>query len=398
MTRPPATVAMLVMAAALVLGTAGASADDAPVITISEPGSGALLTAPEVTVRGEARMIDVNRVSAVTVRVRSAGGDLSRPDCWAPDPTVLTGAKATFSCTFGLSHNGPHSVIVRATGDEIVDLNGPESREATRVFKVEVAPAPPRDVRVEVGPDRRVTISWARNTEPDLRGYQVSRLGPGSPSGIVVASVPQPPSGDRVSAVDGSVPPAGGAYEYVVTAMRPDGDGKLTPNRAIARSSPGRVQVAAGPTPGGGLPGPGVAAPGGRGGGGVSSILSPGGGVPTSLALPEGAALPLDDGSSSADAFSLPGGEGSESAESALDDSRSASNQRALFIPLAAGLLLCVLAFHLRQFSRTVLDAPAAYHPLLEPESGGGRRDREPPTAVLVGANRPGRADPHSPE
>jgi hypothetical protein len=223
-------------------------------------------------------------------------------------------------------------------------------------------------------------------------------VGPGSPAGIVVASVPQPPSGERVSAVDGALPPDGGTYHYVVTAIRPDRDGRVT-NRAIARSSSAAVEVAAGPAAGAGLPGPGALSPGGRRGGGVSSFLSPGGGVPTSLALPEGAALPLDDASSSGDPFSLPGGEGSESADPAvLDDGRSAINQRALFIPLAAGLLLCVLAFHLRQFSRTVLDAPAAYHPLLEPESGSGDGDREPPTAVLVGANRPGRPGPQSRE
>ncbi|HEX2193154.1 MAG TPA: fibronectin type III domain-containing protein, partial [Acidimicrobiales bacterium] len=243
-TRRAAWVTLLAVAA-LLLGTPGpVAADDAPSITISEPGNGAVLKAPEVTVRGVATMRDLNRVTGVTVTLRRSGADpLSRSDCWHHDPTVLTGGRAEFHCTFALDHNGPYSVVVRASGDEVVELNGPESREVRSSLKMEAPPAPPRDVRVEVGPDRRVTISWARNSEPDLRNYQVSRVPPGGGNPTLVTVVPQPPSGERVSTVDGAVPPGGGRYGYIVTAVRPDGDGRVT-SRATARSEPATVEVA----------------------------------------------------------------------------------------------------------------------------------------------------------
>ena len=376
MTRRSAALGALVVVAAVVFGTAGPTwADDAPVITIFEPGADAVVNSPEVTVRGEARMIEVNRIKAVTVTVTSAGGEPTRSDCWALDPAVLTGARATFSCTFSLTHNGPAAVTVRATGEELVEVNGLETREVRGPFKVEVPPAPPQDVRVEVGGDRRVTISWARNTEPDLSGYQVRRLAPDGSTDTLVGFTPQPPSGERVSATDPAVPAAGGAYQYVVVAVRPDGDGKVTA-RAIARSSPATAEIGAfavgGARPGVGGVGPaaGARAPSAgrpRSGFDPSTFLSGGSELPPPPALPEGEALAGDDG------FSLPGAEGAETSDPAvLGSGTSASNQRALVVPLAAGLLLTVLAFHLRQFSRAVLDAPPAYHPLPDWEASDG--------------------------
>ncbi|HWC10852.1 MAG TPA: hypothetical protein VG455_06475, partial [Acidimicrobiales bacterium] len=249
------------------------------------------------------------------------------------------------------------------------------------------------------GADRRVTISWLRNTEPDLKGYQVTRLAPGSSSGTVVANMSQPSSGSRVSTVDANVPPGGGAYRYVVTAVRPDRNGEVS-DRAVARSSPASVEVAAASTDAGGPPGTGEgpgpgagpaadagqaptgAATGPRGALDVSSFLSRGGGAPPALAIPGGVAIPVDNGFSADLPFAVPGGdiEGDDSEWAAdpavLDDSSSVANERALFVPIAAGLLLCVLAFHVRQFNKTVLAGPPAgppaYHPVGEGDPAGG--------------------------
>ena len=412
MTRRPAALVTLATAAALLLGTAGPAAAE-PTVTIASPEAGKVVDDPNEVVAGTARTDPLHTVVSVRVAVthRSTGQTRS---CDAP-----VTADGGFSCSPGLRLNGPYDVGVTATDALLVDLGSRRtSPAATGGFKVEVPPAPPRNVEVDVGADRRVTISWARNTEADLAGYQVARLAPGSSSATVVDSVPQPSSGSRVSAIDGAVPPGGGIYRYVVTAVRPDRDGEVT-NRAIARSSPEGAELAAAPgdpsapSGTGGVgpgPGPGAApsstvAGGPRGALDVSSFLSRTGGAPPSLAVPGGVALPIDNGFSDVP-FAVPGGEideGSDSSDPAvLGATESAANERALFVPIAAGLLLCVLAFHLRQFNRTVLSAPAAYHPIVvsddheddraDPDADDEEDERpRARTAVLVGARRPSR-------
>jgi hypothetical protein len=396
--RRPAALMAFALVAVLLLGTAGPAAAAPPAIIISEPEDGALVTSPGAKLVGEARTQDLDRVTstitAVVITVSGPSGRRECSDCWSP-----SGPDATFSVP--LDFNGPYSVSVKVTRADIV---GSEASEATRSFRVEVPPAQPQDVRVEVGPDRRATISWVRNTEPDLSRYVVTRVAPGGGTSPV-DSVPQPPSGERVSVVDEQVPPAGGSYRYVVVAVRPGADGTLA--RPATSSAEGAVEVAGAPTGGDAGPGvgtgPGTAAgtarrpaAGARGPGGLPSLLSGLGGEQTLPAVPEGEALPVDDG------FALPGAEGSEAADPAvLVDSGSPLNERALFVPIAAGLFLTVLALHLRRFSRAVLDAPAAYHPLLEADSDddaggdgradGAKREAASEKAVLVGARRPPR-------
>lgn len=389
MTRRHASLATLAVVAALLLGTSGpAAAAEELTVTIISPPDGEVLTDPNAVIAGTATTDVLHVLKGVRVTVTSRLNAENHSSCDAP-----VAPDGSFSCSPGFRFNGPYEAVVTATDALHLDLGDMRTREATRGFKMEAPPAPPQGVTVDVGPDRRATISWVRNTEPDLRHYVVTRVAPGggtSPVGFV----PQPPSGERVSLVDGSLPPTGGKYEYIVAAVRSDRDGQATNNRAVARSSPVTVEVAAAPTAGAGPPGPGLPAPRARGGSNVSSFLS-GGGVPTSLALPDGASLPLDGGSSSGQPFALPGGDGSESADPAvLEGGASASNQRALVVPIAAALLLCVLAFHLRQFDRAVLSAPPAYHPILESDSdsGDGRElgddDHADSRTVLVGAGR----------
>lgn len=418
------SLATLAVVAALTIATAAPASAAPPVVTVSSPGAGELFTSPSVRIAGEVHLQDLNRITGritgVVVTISGPGTSRSCDDCW----NASTPYDATFGFTPQLDFNGPYSIRVVATGTDVI--TGTETAEARRSFKVEVPPAPPRDVRVEPGPDRRVTISWARNSEPDVKGYRVNRLAPGSSTPQVVGSVDQPSSGSRVSLVDAGVPAAAGTYRYTVTAIRPDRDGVVS-NRATAGSSPVTIELGAAPSAGGGPPGTDGEGPGsgpgagtgtgpapslaGRptGSGGVSSLLSGAGGSPPSIAVPGGLALPVDGGFSESLPFAVPDGEiagdDQESDDPAVLENSSSDedNQRALFVPIAAGLLLCVLALHMRQFNRTVLGPPrpAAYLPILE-QGDDEQADDEPPgrrsegepgreTAVLVGAGRPGR-------
>ena len=418
---------VLAAAAALVLGATGpASAADGLVVTIDSPGASQVLTGSTALVKGTATTGGLYQMSGVSVRVTSA----TNPESFGCDGNCDGGSDAhtaSFSFSPRLDFNGAYTATVTAFDRLTLVGGGERSTVATRSFHVEVDPAPPQDVKVDVGADRRVTISWARNTERDLKGYQVTRLAPGSSSGTVVANVGQGPPGSRVSAVDADVPAAGGSYRYVVTAVRPDRDGKVS-DRATSQSQPRSVEVGAAPTDAGGSPGTGGAGPGAgpgaapsstaaggpRGALDVSSFLSRTGGAPPSLAVPGGVALPVDNGFSELP-FAVPGGDIDDESDSTdpavLGTTESASNERALFVPIAAGLLLCVLAFHLRQFNRTVLAAPAAYHPILDSDdvdehsdndndndnddaAAADTGDDDDPgsrTAVLVGAGRPRR-------
>ena len=418
-----AGLATLAVVTALLVTLAAPAPAAPPAVTVSEPGGGEVLTSPSTRIAGEVHLQDFNRITgritSVVVTVSGPGGARECSDCWRGSSPY----DATFAFTPQLDFNGPYSFRVVATGTDVI--TGTETAEAGGSFKVEVPPAPPRDVRVEPGPDRRVTISWARNTEPDIKGYRVNRLAPGSSTPQVVGPADQPSSGSRVSLVDAGVPAAAGTYRYTVTAIRPDRDGMVS-NRATAGSSPVNVELAAAPSAGGAPPGrggpgagPGAgsgtgpsASVGGRPAGstGVSSFLPGTGGSPPSIAVPGGLALPVDGGFSESLPFALPGGEGEiedgeqESDPAVLENSSSEEdNQRALFVPIAAGLVLCVLALHMRHFNRTVLGppSPAAYLPVFdEPDHGstdGGAPDgragdeSEPETRVLVGAGRPGR-------
>jgi hypothetical protein len=390
MTRRRASLATLVAAVALLFGTAGpAAAAEDLTVDITSPPDGEVLTDPNAVIAGTATTDALHVVKGVRVTVTSRLNAENHSSCDAP-----VAPDGSFSCSPGFRVNGPYEAVVTATDALHLDLGDVRTREATRGFKMEAPPAPPQGVTVDVGPDRRATISWVRNTEPDLRHYVVTRVAPDGGTSAV-GFVPQPPSGERVSLVDGSLPPAGGKYEYIVAAVRSDRDGQATNNRAVAGSAPYAVEIGAAPTAGAGPPG--LPSRGARRGSNVSSFLRPGGGAPTSLALPDGATLPVDDGGSSGQPFALPGGDGSESADPAvLEGGPSTSNQRALVVPIAAVLLLCVLAFHLRQFDRTVLAAPPAYHPIVESDSDPGeRRDADDDhhgdseTGALVGAGRP---------
>jgi len=375
--RAAAAVAGAALAVLAVIGPATtALADDSLQVRIDEPA----VDGTRATVSGSAEMSDtlglhLDRVTAISITVTSRqhpGTTTSCGSCAAG----LDQQSASFSFTAtDLNYNGPYDVTVDASGRRFLDVfnSAPVSTRATTSFSVEVAPAPPANVKAIANPDRSVTVSWARNAEPDLVGYQVQRRGPSTPGFQTVASsVNQPPNGSTVNWTDTTTASTGGQFGYLVVAIRPDGDGVVS-NRATSASAAAAVTV---PGPPGGPSTTGPGGTGANGPGGPAGIATPGpggafttgspapldlssflatGGAPPKIAVPGGVALP--DGSFTA---TLPFGP--KSASGAAADSVEilghSTSRRALLLPVATGLLMCVFALHLRRFNRQVLAQP----------------------------------------
>jgi len=370
-----AGMAMAVLTAMAPATTALADPNDLPV-TLNPPG----VDGAQATISGSAAMSDpfglhLDRVTAVVIKVtphQHAGTTESCDGCGAD----LDQGQVSFSFTTpNLAYNGPYDVTVDVSGRKVVDrlLNGaPVSTRATTAFNIEVAPAPPANVTAVANPDRSVTVSWSRNSEPDLVGYQVQRRPAGGgdfqPAG---SAVPQPADGSTVQWTDTSTVPTGGQFEYLVVAVRPDGDGRVS-DRATSASTGAAVSVpapAGAPGGPGGPGGPTAAGPGGiaaTGPGGAFTTGAPssldlssfiaGGGAPPKVSVPGGVQLP--DGTFAA---TLPFGSKNDSDATepgSVEILGQSASRRTLLLPVATGLLLCLLALHLRRFSRRLLTPP----------------------------------------
>ncbi|HEX2041032.1 MAG TPA: hypothetical protein VHF24_00215, partial [Acidimicrobiales bacterium] len=396
MTRWRAGVAVGWVAAALLLPAAPAGAFERPTVVITGPGNGQVLVSP--TISGTAEMGNgLNSIVGVTIEVRPTGrGDVRVcHDCHNG-----LGKRATsFSYSPPLAFNGPYEATVTAEGKDVLNLLGApnEKGRATRRFKVEAKPAAPRNVKAQVNPDRSVTITWSRNSEPDLLGYQVQRRSGGS-GFTIVESIGQTGAGTTPSVTDRGPADAGGTFEYIVIAARPNGDGS-DQNPVSSMSSPTAPVSVPGPD---GRP-PVGGSPGARGSASrgapvsaslqVSSFLARagGGGPPAvelpSVAVPDGgfsSTLPLEmpDGDMTAEGFE-------EDGELALDD-EPVTEKRAVLIPIAAGLLLVVAAAHLRWLNKRMAETSAESD--LRAWAEGDAEDTSP--AVALAAAGPSLAPP----
>lgn len=300
--------------------------------------------------------------STITVAGRVEGSDVAKatvtgitvtlvPDNGEPIKAIQPNTKAVpeFEARFKVPRNGRYTANVEAQRLVLQPVKG------SRTFVVAVPPARPTDVKVEVSPERAVTVSWARNSEPVLY-YLVSRKneadGKLAPAGGRVA---QPESG-RVSFVDPFPALAGGDFSYEVVAVAPP----AVPGGPPLRSLPGtsdKVSVAAPPAT--------TAAPVA----GASGLL---GGLPATqprASAPGPAPRPLVDTGFSE---SLPFGArppGEEIIEEGEQEPRSlevgtttsefVSRGRPL-VPIAAGAVLLLLAVHLRLLNKRVKAAPAS--------------------------------------
>lgn len=273
-----------------------------------------------------------------------------------------------FSWTPSLARNGPYQLHVAASGSQFLFgvLDGEVASEKTASFQMEVKPAEPTGVRTAANPDQSVRVTWDRNSEPDMIAYRVQRKDPGASAfHDVGGAVAQPAGGSAVSTVDPGTGPGGGTFVYQVQAIRAGRSGDASTAIGSGFSS-AQVVVAPSPVapPPGGAPVPGApsaAAPESPAPlPNLSAFLSGGGSLPKA-ALPSMPALPdgtfeetLPFGARPADGLGQNGAEAI-----GLNAGSSSNGGRAVLIPVAGGLLLCLAAFHVRRFNGWLNATPA---------------------------------------
>lgn len=378
------------------------AADNGFVVTITQPTATVGTSAVHVTgdVRaGAGLQLTTPRVEKIDMQV-FLGETLvtsasSQRDSFAPE---------TFDFTGTLSRNGNYRVVVSATGTTTAGL-GTASGDASKTFALAAPPAAPQGVTAKVNDDRTVTVSWTRNTEPDVLLYRVFRTDPGATQEGEVGSatgISHSSCSAKCTFTDAALL-GGGSYQYQVLAFRPNPVDASRPiasasSRAASTQVPELVTTTLPPELGGPAPGtPGAPAttqvPGAAVRRGISTFLAsqPAPKPPPAPKileppdtgfnpdLPFGARPESDDvepGEEQAQTPTLPSGGESEQV-----------GQGRPLVPVAAGLILLLLAAHIRTlmkrsnhpepvYSKPVR-AQAGPDGLLVPPAGGGRRRRE---------------------
>jgi len=213
-TRAAAVAAMV--AAALAAAVAGAPPALAapPTIAFTAPGSNARVTTSATKVDAKVTMAD-GRLKSISLAVTPLAGGGS-PVSAGP---VAGNDAPSRDVSFGivLPFNGRYRAEITATGNDSLlglGLSADKTTKATRDFDVVAPPARPASVRTAVDAGtRQVTVSWARNNEPDLLFYLVQRsLGGGE---YVLAA-----KTTELSIVDPAPAETGGEFSYQVVAVR----------------------------------------------------------------------------------------------------------------------------------------------------------------------------------
>ena len=333
-------------------------------VNITEPGGGAVLNSASVTVAGRAEVppptlsIPLTTLESVIVTVGdktvTAANCSGRTSC-------------DFRATFTLPLNGPYKADVVAKPNGL--LAGDASKES-RSFAVAAPPARPVLAVPKVTDARNVELSWTRNTEPDMLYYAVFRKDPGASTSIQVGGkVAQPASGSRVTFVDTTIPGvAGGEYSYQVVAVRNGASGSVDTEKPSDPSAAGTATLpVSSSTSSSAVPGPGAPAagptttvrPGAAAGVDLSGFLSSRSQPVTlpAITVPE----PPDTGFSGSLPFGAPPGEELEEGEAEAVPPRSSPGSSVIsidagrpLVPVAGGLVLLLLAMHLRLLGRRV--------------------------------------------
>lgn len=170
-------------------------------------------------------------------------------------------------CGRGTAANGTYAVDLLAVRPP--ELGSEERVLATGSFVVDVPARVPAEVAAEVTAPRQVTVSWARGTEPDLRGWQV-----GDGAGRTQTVAPAACDGDTCATAFSYGAGDSGARTYSVVATRACAGADCDPVPSVAAST-GPVDIAtAGQTSGDGTPPPGSPPPGATGGVGRADTRS----------------------------------------------------------------------------------------------------------------------------
>ncbi len=353
------------VAALLTLWAAPAFAADP--VTITAPAADAVLDTATVVVTGTAAVdpalgLPLATLDSVTVTIGSktvtAAGCSGKTSC-------------TYKETFTLPLNGPYTVEVVATPKGL--LAGDASTKS-QSFAVSVAPATPVVDPPKITDGRTVELSWSRNTEPDMLYYAVFRKDPGGSTFLPVSGkVAQPASGAKVTFTDASTSTFnGGDYSYRVVAVRkgPTGTDKSEAKSAASAAVAATVPVptttsstvappAAPGTPAAGPAPTTTAKPGTSAGVDLSGFLSSRS-KPVALppiTVPE----PPDTGFQNTLPFGArpPGADVEEGDAEATQPNRGAASIVSIttgrpLVPVAGGLVLLLLALHLRLLGRRV--------------------------------------------
>jgi hypothetical protein len=273
----------------------------------------------------------------------------------------------------GPAYNGPYRV--NATG-KATDGVGQSDTQSTSNIDFAIAAPPPNvtGVTAAVNKDRSVTVSFDRDAvTPDVQSYWIYRKGPGETDFKPRLQTAQQASGARLSVPDPGPANAGGDYLYQVETHRNGATGdnasfvvsdrtKSQSNKVtVANPPPGATTVPPPPPSSDGAPPVVKGTPSGvTRNSGFSSPGSSPNTTPTSEAvtpdpgfergLPYAAGSPAPDNSNS--------NEGDNSAV-AVTPGRHKSNSRGIFVPVAAGALLFVGAFHLRILKKRLDEPPS---------------------------------------
>ena len=395
------------LAAALLLAapvSPAAAAEGGPRITLDSPRAEPPLTGASFTVSGRADVesLSIYRMREVTV---SVGGDSETFPC--------SESPCRFSMAVTRERNGPYKVDVTARQTAILLGSSGPSGELSRTFSVAAPPRKPTLDPPRVTNERTVELSWSRNTEADMLYYAVFRKDPGSSKLFEVGRVDQPRTGTKVPFTDRTTADlAGGDVAYQVVAVRMGATGTDDSEIPSDPSGSATATVPAPPTTTTVAPAPGAPAggptttakPGPPAGVDLSGFLSARS-APVNLpaiTIPE----PPDTGFTGTLPFgSFPAGEELEEGEAEAVPPNDVQRRRTSFVtldsgrplvPVAAGLVLLLLALHLRLLNRRIkqpvadgdlpVDVPA---PAPAPAAGQARirveaLEREDPVELAV--------------
>ena len=362
-----------------------AQSDGGLTVTIGSPG--ATVSSSSVVVSGTvsgARNVVIQEVT-MTVTPEAGGAPLtatSQPNTYE---------RYDFRFAGNLSRNGRYRVTVAAKGEGRLEVGsvlglpvGARSGEASKPFAVAAPPRAPSGLTVTANDNRSVTVSWNPNPEPDIVVYRVFRKDPGGPDFFQVGSTAgvSPASCSAKCTFNDTGILGGGKYSYRVLAFRPNpNDG----SRPIA-SQPSSAATADLPEPptttGAQVPGaPAGAAPGAGAGGAPAVGSARGPAISRFLAaapapkppppprlvdppdtgfnrdLPFGEVPPSED--------DVEPGEGEEAVVpgAPVGNDDEGVVQSSPLIPIAAGLVLIVLAAHLRHLNRRTRTAAPTRRP-----------------------------------
>ncbi len=353
----------------LVVGAA-APAHATPTNSLSIDPEGDITASPTVTGKftgGTVLGLSAENISAVDLAVSptgpTGGSAVNQAGCAVGEGCSTGEVRFTWEVP-ALEYNGPYVVSASATYCAVICLGAPQRISAEPVgFRLAVEPDAPTDLKVSSREDRTVDVSWARNGEPDILYYALFRKDPGGDFRRLGSDIKQPSSG-RPSFSDSSAAGTnGGDFVYRVFAVRKGltGDDKST---KISKASSDRTITV--------IPPPTTTNPGDPAGGPVTTVAGEGvdigsflsGQAPT-LPTPGPIFLDLPDtGFGETLPFgTLPGDElepGEEDAVLPTPRARQVAefNRNRPLIPVAAGLILLVMAGHIRLLNVRTKAAP----------------------------------------